>query len=161
MSLPRLLLKVTTLCLRICGWNISSTNATIHARNDLIASSSNISLGVVDLGYAVYEGVANSSTGLSTFKGWAYILRSQHCSRHASKLLIIVSGSLLPLPDPSVGSRPRSRLWTAVPSNRRLLTARYARRASMLCREMISFLATRIVFSSMSTPQQRPSISPF
>ncbi|EMR71056.1 putative inactive carboxylesterase 4 protein [Eutypa lata UCREL1] len=50
MSLPRLLLKVTTLCLRICGWNISSTNATIHARNDLIASSSNISLGVVDLG---------------------------------------------------------------------------------------------------------------
>lgn len=29
----------------------------------------------VDLGYAIYKGVANASTGLNTFKGWVYALQ--------------------------------------------------------------------------------------
>ncbi|KAI1866288.1 uncharacterized protein JN550_007676 [Neoarthrinium moseri] len=67
MSLMRLLSTIATLYMPLCACAIPSANSATFSRSDL-ASDFNTSLHV-DLGYTVYKGVANSSTGLNTFKG--------------------------------------------------------------------------------------------
>lgn len=73
MLLLRRLSKFTILCLQtLIHHVISSTDALSYPQSSTIFSG-NDSLQV-DLGYAIYEGVANASTGLNTFKGWVYDL---------------------------------------------------------------------------------------
>lgn len=73
MSLLRRLAKFTILCLQgLIQHMISSTDALIYPQSSTIFSG-NDSVQV-DLGYAIYKGVANASTGLNTFKGWVYDL---------------------------------------------------------------------------------------
>lgn len=73
MSLLRRLSKFTILSLQTFTHHIvPSTDALIYPQKSTIFSG-NDSVQV-DLGYAIYEGVANASTGLHTFKGWIYNL---------------------------------------------------------------------------------------
>lgn len=68
MWLPRLLLNVACVCPCVLAWNLPIGSTAIHQKPNDFALSSNISLQV-DLGYAIYQGVANATTGLNTYKG--------------------------------------------------------------------------------------------
>lgn len=73
MLLLRRLSKLTILCFQIFIHHvISATDTRIYPQSNTIFSG-NDSVEV-DLGYAIYRGVANASTGLNTFKGWVYDL---------------------------------------------------------------------------------------
>ncbi|KAG8158009.1 hypothetical protein KVR01_012281 [Diaporthe batatas] len=71
MSLLRRVSKFSDLCLPmlICH-PITSSNALVYPQSSTIFSG-NYS-AQVDLGYAIYEGITNASTGLNTFKGIRY-----------------------------------------------------------------------------------------
>jgi hypothetical protein len=52
-------------CLAVPAHSFRAYDAALQARQ----VSNNSALLQVDLGYSIYEGVANSSTGLNTWKG--------------------------------------------------------------------------------------------
>ncbi|PSN69731.1 alpha/beta-hydrolase [Corynespora cassiicola Philippines] len=67
MYLFRLYSIVIAVCTRVAAWQFQPPKLSTRS-NDFLSYNSNDSVEV-DLGYAVYEGVANASTGLNTFKG--------------------------------------------------------------------------------------------
>lgn len=72
--MSRRLSKFTVLCLQTLFHHVITTDAVIYPQSSTIFSGNGSAQ--VDLGYAIYQGVANASTGLNTFKGWVYDLQS-------------------------------------------------------------------------------------